>query len=303
MFLVPFMSKRPYLIPLLVVGGIFSGFTILFLGITFIFGTPSSLAMGERIGVIEIIGPIMTSDRTVQAIVDFRLDDSVKGVILRVDSPGGGVGPSQEIYTEVKRLAAEKPVVVSMGSVAASGGYYVSLPAKKIMANPGTLTGSIGVIMGFTNYQELLEKIGLKSDVIKSGEHKDIGSPVRPMTNEDRVILQNLIDDVHQQFVEHVADGRNLDFDKAAQLADGRIYTGRQAKEVGLVDELGNFRDAIHLIASMTSIEGEPDLIYPPEPKKDFIDYFIEQAAGQFKNGIREQSTTGLQYRWNADRR
>lgn len=291
------MSQRPYIVPLLVVGGIFSGFTLLFLLVAFMFGTPSALVMGERIGVIEIVGPIMTSDRTVQAIIDFRLDDSVKGVVVRVDSPGGGVGPSQEIYTEIKRLAAVKPVVASMGSVAASGGYYVSLPAQKIVANPGTLTGSIGVIMGFTNYQELLEKIGLKSAVIKSGEHKDIGSPIRPMTDADREILQNLIDDVHQQFIEHVAEGRGLELAQAAKLADGRIYTGRQAKESGLIDELGNFRDAVDLVAAMTSIEGRPELIYPPEPKKNFIDYFIEQAASQFRSGVREEMAAGLQYR------
>lgn len=303
MFLVRFMSRRPYLVPLLVVGGIFTAFTLLFLGIAAFFGAPASLTSGERIGVIEIVGPIISSDRAVQSIVDFRVDDSIKGVILRVDSPGGGVGPSQEIYTEIKRLAASKPVVVSMGSVAASGGYYVSLPAQKIMANPGTLTGSIGVIMGFTNYQDLLEKIGLKSDVVKSGEHKDIGSPVRPMTDEDREILQNLINDVHQQFVEHVAEGRDLDYAKAAELADGRIYSGRQAKDLGLVDELGSFRDAVNLIATMTSIEGEPDLIYPPEPRKNFVDYFMQQAVGQLRKGIQEEGGAGLQYRWNADRR
>lgn len=268
-----------------------------------LFGTPSALSLGERVGVVEIIGPIMNSDRTVQTLLDFRSDDSVKGVVVRVDSPGGSVGPSQEIYAEVKRLAAVKPVVVSMGSVAASGGYYVALPAQKIMANPGTLTGSIGVIMGFTNYEELLEKIGLKSDVIKSGDHKDIGSPVRPMTDADRTILQTLIDDVHQQFVEHVADGRNLDFEKASKLADGRIYTGRQAKEAGLIDELGSFRDAVDLVASIASIEGKPELVYPPEPKKNFIDYFMEQAASQFRSGIDKEMASGLQYRWNADRR
>lgn len=297
------MTRRSYIVPLLVVGGIFSGFTLLFLGVAFFFGAPAALSIGNRIGVIEIIGPITTSDKTVQDIVDFRMNESIKGVILRVDSPGGGVGPSQEIFTEIKRLAAVKPVVVSMGAVAASGGYYVALPAQKIIANPGTLTGSIGVIMGFTNYQDLFEKIGLKSDVIKSGEHKDIGSPVRPMTKSDRKILQSLIDDVHQQFVEHVAEGRNLDLETAAQLADGRIYTGRQAKEFGLIDELGNFRDAVTVIASMTSIDGEPSLVYPAKPKKNFVDYFIEQAVGQFSDGLREESNAGLQYRWNADRR
>jgi protease-4 len=190
-----------------------------------------------------------------------------------------------------------------MGAVAASGGYYVSLPAQKIVANPGTLTGSIGVIMGFTNYQDLFEKIGLKSDVVKSGEHKDIGSAIRPMTETDRSILQELIDDVHNQFVTDVAEERSLEFEVAAQLADGRIYTGRQAMESGLIDELGNFRDAVALMAAMTSIDGEPTLVYPAEPKKNFVDYFIEQSVDQFRKGLREEGRAGLQYRWNADRR
>ncbi|MBE0501126.1 MAG: signal peptide peptidase SppA [Desulfuromonadales bacterium] len=297
------MTQRSYTVPFLVIGGIFIFFTLLFLGIAFIFGTPASLTLGARIGVIEIIGPITTSDRTVQTIVDFRLNDAIKGVILRVDSPGGGVGPSQEIYAEIKRLAAKKPVIVSMGGVAASGGYYVSLPAQKILANPGTLTGSIGVIMGFTNYQDLFEKIGLKSDVVKSGEHKDIGSAIRPMTETDRSILQELIDDVHNQFVTAVAEERSLEFEVAAQLADGRVYTGRQAMESGLIDELGNFRDAVALVAAMTSIDGEPTLVYPAEPKKNFVDYFIEQSVDQFRKGLREEGSAGLQYRWNADRR
>jgi protease-4 len=297
------MTQHSYLTPILVVGGIFTGFTLLFLSVTFFFGTPSSLSLGESLGVIEVVGPITSSDRTVQNIVDFRLNESIKGVLLRVDSPGGGVGPSQEIYTEIKRLAAVKPVVVSMGAVAASGGYYVSLPAQKIVANPGTLTGSIGVIMGFQNYQELLEKIGIQSGVVKSGEHKDIGSAIRPMSDSDKKILQNLIDDVHNQFVEDVSEGRGLDFATAAKLADGRIYTGRQARESGLIDELGNFRDAVKLLAEMTSLDGEPSLVYPPVPKKNFVDYFIEQAAGQFRDGLHSATNAGLQYRWSADRR
>jgi protease-4 len=220
-------------------------------------------------------------------------------VVIRVDSPGGGVGPSQEIYTEIERLAAEKPVVVSMGSVAASGGYYVAAPAQRIVANPGTITGSIGVIMNFTNYQDLLDKIGLKSNVITSGKHKDIGSSVRPMTDEDRAILQGLIDDVHQQFVAAVAKGRKLEIDVTSKLADGRVFTGRQAQAIGLVDDLGNFQDAVTIAAELSGIDDEPHLVYPPEPKKGFIQYLLEETSSQLQKGLREEAATGLQYRWN----
>ncbi len=288
---------------LLVVGAIFISFVLMIVVIANLVGGSTSLPIGHRVGVVQVVGPIVSSDRIVREIVDFGKDDSIDAVVLRVDSPGGGVGPSQEIYTEVERLAAIKPVVVSMGSVAASGGYYVAAPADKIVANPGTITGSIGVIMGFTNYEELLEKIGLKSSVVKSGKHKDIGSPVRPMTDDDRAILQTLIDDVHRQFVNAIAKGREMEFDAVLPLADGRIFTGKQAKELGLVDQLGNFRDAVSLAASLAKIDGEPKLVYPPKEKPDFIEYFMQEAIGQFKKGIREESTTGLQYIWNGTNR
>ncbi len=293
------MNKRSLLVPGLVVGGIVIVFLVLFVAVMAFFGSGSALPLGEKVGVVELIGPIMDSDKAVREIDEFRRDDSILAVILRVDSPGGGVGPSQEIYTEVVRLAAAKPVVVSMGSVAASGGYYVAAPAQRIVANPGTITGSIGVIMNFTNYQDLFDKIGLKSDVITSGKHKDIGSPVRPMTDDDRAILQGLINDVHQQFVTAVATGRNLDIDVTSKLADGRIFTGRQAQEAGLVDDLGNFRDAVGIAAELADIDGEPRLVYPPQPKKDFIQYFLEETASQLHRGLREETATGLQYRWN----
>ncbi len=293
------MNKRSLLIPTMVVGGIVVVFTLLSAALISLFSSGPSLPLGEKVGIVEVVGPIMDSDKTVREIDEFRRDDSILAVVLRVDSPGGGVGPSQEIYTEVEKLAATKPVVVSMGSVAASGGYYVAAPAQRIVANPGTITGSIGVIMNFTNYQELLDKIGLKNEAITSGKHKDIGSPVRPMTDEDRAILQGLIDDVHQQFVSAVAKGRKLDIDVTSKLADGRIFTGRQAKEVGLVDDLGNFRDALNIAAQLADIDGEPRLIYPPEPKKDFIQYFLEETTSQLQKGLREETSTGLQYRWN----
>ena len=287
----------------LVIGVVFVSFVLMIIVIASMVGSSTSLPIGHRVGVIQVVGPIVSSDKTVREIIDFGKDDSIEAVVLRVDSPGGGVGPSQEIYTEIERLTALKPVVVSMGSVAASGGYYVAAPADKIVANPGTITGSIGVIMGFTNYEELLEKIGLKSTVVKSGKHKDIGSPVRPMTDEDRAILQSLIDDVHRQFVSAIAKGREMDPDAVLDLADGRIFTGKQAMELGLVDQLGNFRDAVTLAASLADIEGEPRLVYPPKEKPDFLEYFMQEAIGQFKEGLREETYNGLQYIWDGNNR
>ena len=298
-FKVPFMKKRPFLMALLVIGAVFVGFVVIIVAVAGIVGNSAHLPIGHKVGVIQVVGPIVSSDKTVREIVDFSKDDSIEAVVLRVDSPGGGVGPSQEIYVEIERLAEVKPVVVSMGSVAASGGYYVAVPADRIVANPGTITGSIGVIMGFTNYQELLDKIGLKNTVVKSGEHKDIGSPVRPMTDEDRAILQGLIDDVHRQFVDAIAKGRELEVDAVLSFADGRIFTGRQAQQIGLVDELGNFQDAVEVAATLAEIDGDPRLVYPPKEKPDFIEYFMQEAFSHFEKGLREQSQSGLQYIWN----
>jgi protease-4 len=262
-------------------------------------GRGRSLPIGEKIGVIEMTGIIVASKTTIEHIIEFRNNPSIKGIVLRVDSPGGGVGPSQEIYEEIKKTVAVKPVVVSMGSVAASGGYYVSAPVNRIFANPGTITGSIGVIMEFTNVQELFGKIGLKNQVIKSGEHKDIGSPVRPMTDSDRQILQSLIDDTQQQFVAAVAEGRKMSVADVVPLADGRVFTGRQALAVGLVDELGNLQDAISAAARMAGIDGEPRVVYPPQEKPGVFQYLLQESATQLRRGLQEQSATGLQFIWS----
>ena len=150
-----------------------------------------------------------------------------------------------------------------MGSVAASGGYYIASASDLIVANPGTITGSIGVIMQFSNFEELLKKIGIKGVVLKSGEHKDIGSPFREMTPEEKKIMQEVLDNVHQQFIQAVADGRKLDRTKVAEIADGRILTGEQAKNLGLVDQMGNLQDTIEITAKMVGILGKPNVIYP----------------------------------------
>lgn len=197
------------------------------------------------------------------------------------------------------RLAALKPVVVSMGSVAASGGYYISAPANRIFANPGTITGSIGVIMEFTNVIALMDKVGLKTNVIKSGDHKDIGSSVRDMTESEKALLQSLIDDVHDQFVTAVSEGRHLEKEQVLLLADGRIFTGRQAQEKGLVDELGGLQAAIRYAGELVGIEGTPDVLYPAEPKPDLIDYFISRTASEVERVILKTDTQGLQLLWS----
>ena len=230
-----------------------------------------NLPVGDRIALIRIEGPIIDSKETLDELKDYVKDTSIKAIVLRIDSPGGGVAPSQEIYEEVRKAVAKKKIVVSMGSVAASGGYYIAAPATKIVANPGTLTGSIGVIMEIPNIESLMNKIGVKTEVIKSGQHKDIASIFRGIKKEEREILQDVLDNVHEQFVEAVAEGRKMVHDDVKRIADGRIFTGQQALKVGLVDELGNLEDAMKAAAKLSGIKGEPVVVTKKE-KFSFID-------------------------------
>ena len=218
---------------------------------------------GEKVGVIRIEGVITDSRETIEELRRFRDNPSIKAVVLRIDSPGGGVVPSQEIHAELlkARKDGRLKVVASMGNLAASGGYYIAVATDKIVANPGTLTGSIGVIMELANVKGLLEKFGVQSVVIKSGRHKDMASPFRAMTPEDRALLQTVLDDVHAQFIDAVATGRSLQLEQVKTLADGRIFTGKQAQTVNLVDELGDLHDAIQLAARLVGISGEPRVI------------------------------------------
>ena len=264
------MKRKRVLIGL----GVITVLLIFFFTVLFLIGRPSAgkagrFARGDKIAIVDVKGIITQSLEVIEKIQQYAEDDGVKAIILRVDSPGGGVGPSQEIYREIMRVRSNsmKKVVTSMGSVAASGGYYIASASDFIVANPGTITGSIGVIMEFTNFEELLKKIGIKGMVVKSGEHKDIGSPFREMTPEERRIMQEVLDNVHEQFIQAVADGRKLDRSKVAEIADGRILTGEQAKNLGLVDELGNLQDTIDITAKMVGIVGKPNVLYP---KKKF---------------------------------
>lgn len=250
----------------------------------------------DRIALIRVEGVILDAQETVGDLKKYAEAPSVKAIVLRIDSPGGGVVPSQEIYDAVKRVRSKnnKAVIASMGTVAASGGYYIAAATDRIMANPGTLTGSIGVIMELANLEGLLKKIGVESVVVKSGEHKDLGSPFRKMKEEDRRILQAVMDDVHSQFIEAVAEGRSLAVSDVRSLADGRVFTGRQAKAAKLVDDLGDLEDAIKLAAEMAGIEGEPKVV---EPRRRFS--FRELLESRFFGplpGLNLQTGISLKY-------
>jgi protease-4 len=247
-----------------------------------------------KIGLIKIEGTIMESEETIKNLKSLAERDSVKAIVIRVDSPGGGVAPSQEIYEEIKRIREKKKVLISMGSIAASGGYYISCAADKIVANDGTLTGSIGVIMEIPNIEELMNKIGIKTEVIKSGRHKDIASTFRSLSEEEKEILQKVLDDVHEQFISAVREGRDIPESRLQELTDGRIFTGQMAKEAGLVDELGGLEYTISLAAQMVGIEGKPEVV-TIKKKKGIFD-FLESLEPE--NLIMRFQTIRLHYRF-----
>jgi protease-4 len=233
---------------------------------------------------------------TVKQLNDFAKDDKVKAVVLRIDSPGGVVGPSQEIWSAVKKLKKKKQVVVSMGSVAASGGYYIAAPASLIYANPGTITGSIGVLMKFSNLEGLMDKVGMKSFTLKTGRYKDVGSPSRKMTEDEKSMLLAVIENTHTQFVKAVAEGRNLPETKVRELADGRIFSGEQAMGYKLVDRLGTMQDAIEEAGRLGGITGDPHIIKPPKKKPYLLDMLVEESAGRFGSLIRKDKGFSLSY-------
>jgi protease-4 len=224
-------------------------------------GLVQSAPIGDKVAVIDIVGVISRTDTVIDQIHQYRDDQTVKAIVLRINSPGGSVAPVQEIYSELRKL--EKPIVASMGSTAASGGYYIAAIADEILANPGTLTGSIGVIMQFTKLKGLYEKIGLEQQVIKSGKFKDTGSPVRDMTDEERELLQVTLDDVHNQFIDAVFEGRqaHLTREEIVTLADGRVFSGQQAFGHKMVDQLGNLPDAIERAGELGGISGKPKVV------------------------------------------
>jgi protease-4 len=283
----PPRARRPFLRGCAIVALVFAAFFVL-IGIVSRMDD-WSWKTGEKVAVLPLTGLISDSESTIEQLRKFAKDDSVKAIVLRINSPGGGVGPSQEIHEEVTKLKGKKVVVASMGALAASGGYYIACGAQKIYANPGTITGSIGVIMNFVNVKDLIEKIGLKGMVVKSGAFKDIGSPVRDMKPEERELLQGVIDNVHLQFIEAVAEGRKMDREKVAKIADGRIFSGAQAKELGLVDVLGNLEDAVAEAGKLAKIEGEPRVVTPPKKKLSILELLKEEAKSIIGEKLAEQ--------------
>jgi protease-4 len=232
---------------------------------------------GERVAVVELTEPIIDSQEIVRQFKKYRENRSVRSIIFRVDSPGGGVSASQEIYEEVRKTRQSgKPVVVSMGSVAASGGYYVSCGATTIVANPGTLTGSIGVIFQFLHFSELMNKIGIDASTFKTGKFKDIGSPFRKTTEDEKKFFDQLLEDVYDQFVAVIAKERKLDRKVVLGYADGRVFTGRQAREYGLVDTLGTYEDAVSIAAKLGDIKGKPKVV-----KERKLKSFMERLMGE----------------------
>ena len=217
---------------------------------------------GPRIGVLEISGVLTSSRGALETLRAYRKSEKIKAVVVRLNTPGGAVGPAQEIFREIQRTRKSKPVVASMGTLAASAGYYIAAACQEIIANPGTLTGSIGVITQTTEVSQLLALARIRANTLTSGKHKDTGSPLRAMTDEDRRVLQAVVDRIHKQFVRDVAKGRGLTVSTITPLATGRVITGEEAKEKRLVDRLGNFSDALEAAAKLAKAEGEPVPVY-----------------------------------------
>ncbi len=262
-------------------------------------GLFSSASSGDRVGVLYISGVIYSgrsgagglmgsrtsgSDSIVSMIENAAVDPGVKALVVRINSPGGSAAGSQEIYDALLRFKQKKkPVIISMGDVAASGGYYIAAAGDTIFADPATLTGSIGVIFSLVGYEELFKKVGLDSNVIKSVEHKDIGSPYRPMTEEERQILQGAVDNIHSQFISHVAKGRGMDIEEVAKLADGRLYTGEQALGNKLVDKMGGMHEAVEFAAKKTGMPSSPKLEYL---QKENLFMSLFETASEIGSGV-----------------
>ena len=281
-----FSRRHPYLFFILIFSTVVTTAMILMTLLVTLSTRDTEFEFGEKVGVIEINGIIADSKNVLNHLKRFREDNAIKAIVVRIDSPGGAVGPSQEIFREIRKTSATKKVVASMGTIATSGGYYIAAGANGIVANPGTITGSIGVIMGFTNYEELLHKIGLVPIVVKSGEYKDLGSPVREMKPEEKKILQEFAKKIHRQFIKDIVDGRKMDMEKVESLADGRIFTGQESKKFGLVDRLGNLEDAIEWAGRLGGIKGKIATVYAKEKKYSLLRYITDSSAGTLLNHI-----------------
>jgi len=253
------------------------------------------LSYGKSVGLVEIVGPIVSSENAVRMIKKYRDNNSVKAIVIRLETPGGGVAASQEIYEAIKTAREKKPVVCSMGEVAASGGYYIACGCDSIVANPGSLTGSIGVILSYAVVEELFRKIGISYEVIKAGAVKDMGSPFRQMSSQERALLQSTIDDVHLQFMEAVSEGRSIPLDSVKLFADGRVLSGRQAYRLKLVDRLGTQDDAVIMAGNMAGLKETPKVIKERKRRPSIFDLLAESA--ETLSNLNRSAQTKLEYR------
>ncbi|MEW6672352.1 MAG: signal peptide peptidase SppA [Thermodesulfobacteriota bacterium] len=297
-----FSRRHPYLFFILIFSAISAAF-IIAVSLLFLMGSQDSEFAGldrggDKVGVIEIAGVISDAKQVILQLKKFRKEDSIKAIVVRIDSPGGSVGPSQEIFREIRKTIESKKVIASMGAVAASGGYYIAAATNGVVASPGSITGSIGVIMGYANFEQILKKIGLVPVVIKSGEYKDTGSPAREMTGSEQKLLQDFVNKIHGQFVKDVALGRKMDETEVAKLADGRIFTGEEAQKLGLVDRLGNLEDSIEWAGRLGGIKGDVTAVYVREKKFSILKYLAESTLqGIFDSAISPHLTGGYLYR------
>ncbi|MCS7199962.1 MAG: signal peptide peptidase SppA [Caldimicrobium sp.] len=268
--------KRPWLVyGLAFVGGLVVFIVMLSVFLSLLFDVKDKGLGRPKIGILEVKGIILDSETYLSSIKELKERRDIKAVVVRIDSPGGAVGPVQEIFEELKILRQSKPLVVSMGGVSASGGLYIALVGQRIFANPGTITGSIGVMIQLPNLEKLMEKIGISTEVIKSGQYKDTGSSFRKLSKEERRYLQEKVDSLHYQFIKAIAEERKIDLEKVKKIADGRIYTGEEALKLGLVDELGNLHRAIEWAQQLSKLT-KVELLYFP-PKRGLLSRLMEE--------------------------
>lgn len=280
---------------------IFFGLFALFFGFSMVMlSSVGGLDEGgdNQIGVIEVTGPIMDSKKTVAQLRKFVKDDNIKGLVIRVDSPGGAVAPSQEIYDAVKKAKAKKPLVVSMGGTAASGGYYIACGADTIFANSGSVTGSIGVITQLFQVNQLLDKAKIEVNTIKTGPYKDAGSPFKPFGEDDARYFNELITDIYDQFVDDVAECRKLKREEVLKVADGRVFTGRQALKLKLVDKLGTFEDAVDHVAKAAKIKDDPKLVYPAKDEVPLLGSLLKSNVEGLVQEVKQSATPSIEYRY-----
>jgi len=291
------MRRHPILFAFVLLIMMAMVFSAVVFSVSALSGKRKSLLASEKVGVVTVEGVITDARESVQQLEELGTDDSIRAVVLRIETPGGGVASSQEIYGAVRELKKKKKVVASIGSIGASGGYLIACAADRIVANPGSITGSISAVMHLLNAEGLLNKIGLKPSVIKSGKYKDMGSPSREVTPEEKAILQAVIDDMNDHFIDTIAADRKMPREKVKAIADGRIFSGRQARQAGLVDELGDMNYAIGLAGTMAGMKGKPEALYSGKKKTYWEVIFknsLSAMVSEWKN--QETSMAGAHY-------